>query len=188
MSETPPQPDRIDVQAHLGNANYAPQVKLLRIVWMFLQPVFRFSPRPLYGLRNGILRLMGAKVGKGVKVYPSARVFYPWNVEIGDHVIIGWQVEVYSLGKITIGNNVIISQRAHLCAGSHDYRKPNLPLLCPPIIIGSGTWICSDVFVSPNVSIGAGSVVAARAVVTKDLPENAIASGHPAKVIKTIKR
>ncbi len=182
------QVDRIDVAAHLRNPNYATQVKVARIIWMLLRPFYRLIPRPLYGFRNSILRLMGAKIGRGVKIYPSANIFYPWNFEVGDYVIIGWGTEIYSLGQICIGNNVIISQRAHLCAGSHDYRKPNLPLLCPPITIGSGSWICSDVFIGPNVTIGAGSVVAARAVVTKDMPENSIISGHPAKVIKTIKR
>ena len=180
MSDEP----QIDISAHRKNLNYEKGVLLTRVAWAVMKPLFRFSPRHLYGWRNFLLRLFGAKVGRMVRIYPSANIFYPWQFNIGDWSTIGWGVEVYSLGQITIGANVLISHRAHLCAGSHDYSQPNLPLLTPPITIGHGTWICCDAFIGPGVTVGEGAVVGARAVVVGDVPGGAIVAGNPAKIIK----
>ncbi len=181
-------PPTIDTSAHRRNANYSRRVLLARVVWACLQLFFRFSPRHLYGWRNSLLRLMGARIGRGVRVYPSARIFYPWCLEVGNAVTIGWDAEIYSLGRITIGDHTIVSQRAHLCAGSHDYTQPQLPLLRPPITIGSGVWVCADAFVGPGVTVGDGAVVAARAVAVKDVPRNTLVAGNPARVVRTLQR
>ncbi len=180
MNEIP----QIDISAHRRNLNYDKGVLLARVAWAVGKPFFRFSPRHFYGWRNFLLRIFGAQVGREVRIYPSASIFYPWNFSIGDWSTVGWGVDVYSLGKISIGANVLISHRAHLCAGSHDIRKPNLPLLTPPISIGDGSWVCSESFVGPGVSVGKGSVVGARAVVVKDVPDGAVVAGNPAKIIK----
>lgn len=109
---------------------------------------------------------------------------FPWNLSIGDNTEIGWEVKLYNLGRITIGSHTIVSQYAHLCAGNHDYESPGFTLLKEPITIGSGVWIASDVFIGPGVHVGNDSVVAARAVVVKNIPDHVVAAGHPAKVIK----
>ncbi|MEE9211386.1 MAG: hypothetical protein V3U29_01905, partial [Phycisphaeraceae bacterium] len=77
----------------------------------------------------------------------------------------------------------VVSQDAHLCAGTHDYTQPHLPLQRPPINIGNGVWVCADAFIGPGVTIGDNSVVAARAVVTKDVPPGVVVGGNPAQVI-----
>lgn len=174
----------VDSASHRQNLNYSKKVLFARVVWAALKPFFHFSPRHLYGWRNFLLRLMGAKVAKTFRIYPSAHVFFPWNFEAEEGVTIGWKVEIYSLGKITLKKNALISQRAHLCAGSHDYMDPSLPLITPPITLEEGAWICADAFIGPNVTVGASAIVAARAVVTKDVESNMIVGGNPAKVIK----
>ena len=89
-----------------------------------------------------------------------------------------------NLAEIEIGENVVISQRAFLCTGSHDWSKESFDLIAKPIIIKDGAWICANVFIGPGVTIGENTVVTAGSVVTKDLPANMICSGNPAVVIK----
>ena len=101
---------------------------------------------------------------RSVHVYPSATIYFPWNLEAGDESAIGEQVFIYNLGQVTLGSRVTISHRAHLCAGTHDHTKPDFPLLRSPIVIGSEAWICADAFVGPGVTIGEGAIVGARAV------------------------
>ncbi len=154
-----------------------------RALWVACGPLFRFSPRLLWGWRCFLLRLFGAKVGRNVHIFPSARVFIPWHLEIGDWSSVGFDVLIYNLGPVRIGSKVTVSQRAHLCAGSHDFRDPAMPLTKPPIAIGDEAWICADAFVGPGVVVGSKAVVAARAVVVKNVAEGEIVGGNPAKVI-----
>lgn len=130
------------------------------------------------------LRLFGAKLAPTSLTKASTRVQHPWLLEMGAHATLSENVTVYNLGRITIGDQTVVSQNVHLCAGTHDYTKPDLPLLRPPITIGSGVWICTDAFIGPGVVIGDNAVVAARAVVVKDVPPAVIVGGNPAKVIK----
>ena len=147
-------------------------------------PLFRISPRPCFGWRRFLLRLFGARVGKEVHIYSNAMIYMPWNLSIDDWSAIGEYAYVYNLGLITIGKYVTVSHRVHLCAGTHDYSKPDLPLLKPPIHIFDQAWICADAFVGPGVEIGEGAIVGARAVVVKDVAAWAIVGGNPAKFIK----
>ena len=176
----------IDIPQHLRNANYSTGTQLRRLLWGLLTPLFSLSPRPCYACRSWLLRRLGARIGKHVRLYPSVRVMFPWNLEIGDDVIVSWNVQLYSLSPIRIGSNVLISQGAHLCAGTHDYRQPNLPLVFQPLTIGSGTWLAAECFIGPGVSIGTGCIVAARAVAVRDVPPDSLVAGNPARIVKTL--
>ncbi|PJF34068.1 MAG: putative colanic acid biosynthesis acetyltransferase, partial [Phototrophicales bacterium] len=140
-------------------------------------------PRPLYGWRRFLLRVFGAHVDRCVRVYPSAWIFAPWNLEIGDYVTIGWCVRIYCLAKVSIGARSTVSQYAHLCAGSHDFRKPGMPFDNRPIRVGKNCWICADAFVGNGVNVGDNSVVGARAVIVRDVPENVIMAGNPGRIV-----
>lgn len=164
---------------------YTRKEMLMRVLWGLGQVVFRFTPRPCFGLRRSILRSFGATVGPNVNIYPSALIYYPWNLEIGKDSCIGEWALVYNLGRVTIGSRSTISQRVHLCAGTHDYRNPALPLIKPPIRIGDSVWVCADAFLGPNVTVGNGSVVGARSVVTRDVKAWTVVVGNPAKFVKT---
>ena len=174
---------RLDVAANRRAMKYRRREMLGRVLWSMTRPLFRLSPRPLFAWRRLLLRLFGAAVGSHVHVYPSARIVLPWNLEIGDWSSIGDDVLVYSLGRVTIGQRVTVSHRAHLCAGTHDYRRPDMPLLKPPITIGDDAWVCADAFVGPNVRVGAGAVVGAAAVVVHDVPAWQVVAGNPARII-----
>lgn len=154
-----------------------------RVLWAACGPLFGWSPRLLWGWRRFLLRLFGASVGKNVHIHPSVRIFIPWNLEIGDWSSVGFDALLYNLGLLKIGEKVTVSQRAHLCGGSHDFRDPAMPLTKAPITIGNEAWICADAFVGPGVMVGARAIVAARAMTVKDVEADAIVGGNPAKKI-----
>ncbi len=114
---------------------------------------------------------------------PTARIFIPWNLSIGDWSAVGAMAELYNLGPLQIGAQVTISQRAHLCGGTHDLSSADLPLVKSTIAVGSGAWICADAFVGPGVRIGSMAVVGARAVAIKNVENRAIVAGNPAAII-----
>lgn len=163
---------------------YSGKEYLGRVLWAAAVPFFRFSPRPLFAWRAWVLRRFGAHVGQRVHIYPSVRIVIPWNLSIGDDSSIGDEALVYSLGVVTIGSRATVSHRAHLCAGSHDYLDPALPLLRLPISIGDDAWVCAQSLVGPGVVIGDGAVVGAGAVVMKDVAAWTVVAGNPAQPVK----
>lgn len=153
--------------------------------WIGCFFLFKLSLRPMYSWRRFVLRLYGAKLADHVCVQRSARIEFPWNLEMGRYSSIGEGAWIYNLDKICIGEFTTISQLSFLCTGSHDYTKPEMPLITKPITIGRGVWIAADVFVGPGLSIGNNAVVAARSVVVKDLPPGMVCAGHPCKPLKS---
>lgn len=174
----------MDISKNREAVKYSKKVLLLRILWgWFGKPMFRFSPRIAFGWRRMILRLFGAVVAPHVNIYPSAVIYFPWNLEIGEWSSIGENALVYNLGKVIIGKAVTISQRSHLCGGTHDYTDPSMPLVKSSIQIGDQAWVCADAFIGPGVKVGLGSIVAARAVVMKDVPAWIVVAGNPSRFI-----
>jgi putative colanic acid biosynthesis acetyltransferase WcaF len=145
--------------------------------------VFAAIPRPFWGLRRAVLRAYGARVGHEARIFPSVRIIIPWNLTIGTHAAVGDRAILYALGPIVIGDRATISQGAHLCAGSHDYRDPTMPLLKLPIVIGKDVWICADAFVGPAVTIGDHAIIGARAVIMRNVANDVIVVGNPAREI-----
>lgn len=153
-------------------------------MWLLLWPLFRFSPRPFFWpWRRLLLRMFGAKIASQVHIHPNARIEIPWNIEIGSHAAVGDGAKLYSLGIIRIGARATISQGVHLCAGTHEWRDPLMPLLKTPIEIGADVWICADAFIGPDVTIGDHAIVGARAVVMKNVSSGTIVAGNPARKI-----
>lgn len=152
-----------------------------RFLWAFCTPLFRWSPRLCWGWRRFLLRLFGARVGSQVHIHPSARIFLPWNLEIGDWSSVGFDALLYNLGPMKIGERVTISQRAHLCGGTHKFREAAMPLVRAPITVGDEAWICADAFVGPGVTVGARAVVGGGAVVMRSVHEGKIVTGNPAR-------
>lgn len=168
--------------------NYSTKELLLRVIWGGIYPVFfRFSPRLLYGWRNLILRVMGAKLGNNVKIYPSAKIMFPWLLEIGDKTTISWDVKVYNLGFSKVGSNTMISQYSHLCGGTHDFRSKDFKLIRNGFTIGDNVWVAADAFIGPGVTVHDRAVVGARAVVMKDVEAGAMVAGNPAVVVGKVK-
>lgn len=152
-----------------------------KCVWLVL---FRPSPSRACRWRVMLLRIFGAKVAATAKIRGTARITHPWLLTVGEHSSIGDRVRVYNLGELVVGSQTSISQDVHLCGGTHDYRDPTLPLVRAPIFIGSGVWVCADAFIGPGVQVGDNAVVAARAVVVKNVPPGMVVGGNPARVIR----
>lgn len=168
---------------------YTTKEKIGRVLWNYCgQVFFRFTFHNWYGLRNALLRVFGAKVGSPVRIRASALIEQPWNLSIGDNSSIGDRAIVYCLGPVTIGKHVSVSQGAHLCAGTHDYRQADMPLLRPPIVIEDSAWIAADAFVGPGVTVGEGAILGARAVAMKNLEAWMIYSGNPAQRVRERKK
>lgn len=179
------QTDRsLNIEANRRSRKWSSKELLGRVLWGLCLPLFRFSPRICWNWRSGLLRCFGAKIGRHVCIHPAARIFIPWNLSIGDWSSIGFDALIYNLGMVSIGNHVTISQRAHLCAGTHDYRRTDLPLIKASIRVEDAAWICADAFVGPEVTIGEGAILGARGVAIKSVPAWTIAAGNPALPIK----
>jgi len=164
---------------------YSRDEKIRRAVWLIVRAtLFRPSPKRLFRWRNMLLRRFGATVGRNTLIEPTARVIHPWLLHVGDWTHIAGGVNLYNLGKISIGDHSVVSQDAFVCAGTHDYAQPHLPLLRPSITIGSGVWVAAEAFIGPGVTVGDNSVVGARAVVARDVPPGVVVAGNPARVIR----
>ena len=177
-------PAGLDVQSNRSARKYTRREMAMRVLWLPGQYLLRWSPRPFFGWRRGVLRLFGATVGPHAHVHNSTRVTMPWNLTLGAYAAVGEDVLVYNLGPVTIGERATVSHRAHLCAGTHDYRQPDLPLLKPPITVGPQAWVCADAFVGPGVTVGEGAVVGGAAVAMRDVAPWSVVAGNPATVVK----
>lgn len=168
------------VRRQLSNGNKIARA-LWQTVWLLL---YRPTPRILHTWRCFLLRIFGAKLGKAVHPYPSARIWAPWNLEMGDHSCLSESVDCYCVDRIVIGHHATVSQYSFLCTASHDFTRNDMPLVTAPIIIGDRAWVTSDVFVGPGVTIGDGAVVTARSSVFNDIEPWCVASGNPARPVR----
>lgn len=155
------------------------------MLWFFTRWVFFDTSLPWpSSLRCALLRLFGARVGCGVIIRAKVNVTFPWRLSVGDHVWIGEGVLILSLAPVTLEDSVCISQRAFLCTGSHDARRPSFDLVTKPITIRRGAWVAAQVFVAPGTEIGSGAVVLAGSVVSKQVPPGVMVRGNPAVVVE----
>lgn len=157
------------------------KTQLWGIVDFFL---FRTSLQFMYGYRNFLLRIFGAKIGKNVLIRPSVKITYPWKLIIGNNCWIGEETYLYNLENITIGSNVVISHRTFLNTGGHDYNKTTFDIFAKPIIVEDEAWITSEVYISPGVTISRGAVIGVRSVVFENMPAGMLCYGNPAKPVK----
>lgn len=129
--------------------------------------------------------------GENVKIEASCEFGAPQNIEIGSNVRIGEHSCIYAQGGCTIKDGVILSDRVDIRTANHYYDGDDLTMipfddkiLLEPVVIEENAWIASHTVILPGVTIGEGAVVAAGAIVTKDVPPFAVVGGNPAKVIK----
>jgi putative colanic acid biosynthesis acetyltransferase WcaF len=151
-------------------------------VWHWVNVLFFVSPFfPFSGMRCALLRLFGAKVGKGVVISkPGVNIKFPWRLSIGNHVWIGENAWLYNLDKLTIGNHVNIAQGAMLLTGNHNFKSSTFETIYGPITIEDGVFIGAKAIVCPNVICKTESVLAAGSVATSNLEAYGIYQGNPA--------
>lgn len=132
----------------------------------------------------------GAVVGRRVVYYPGIWIFTGRNLVVGDDVDFAHGVLVTTSGGVTIGSRTLIGYGTAILSSNH--RVPALPARVfdsghenEAVVIGEDVWIGANCTILPGVKIGRGCIIAAGAVVTKSLPEYAVAAGVPARVLKT---
>ena len=155
-------------------------------IWYFTNALFvRASWNPFMGIKIGLLRLFGAKIGKGLVIKNNVDIKFPWKLVVGDHVWLGEDCWIDNLDHVTIGSNVCISQGALLITGNHDYTKVDFPYRNAPIIIEDGAWVGAKAVVAPGVTIKTHSILTLGAICTRDTEPYSIYQGNPAVRIKT---
>lgn len=168
-----------------GGASFTLRNRAARVIWGAAWLMLcRFTPPMLHGWRRLILRAFGARVGRGARIHGSAVVWLPRNLTLGEQALIGPGVRLYNQGHITIGERSVVSQRAHICASSHDLADPHFQLVLRPIVIGSGCWVAAEAFVGPGARLEDGAVLGARAVLFGVAEPDKVYSGNPAVPIK----
>ena len=176
---------RTDLSAY-NNDWYNPGASTLkRTLWYFVNALLFINPlNPVSSLKVKLLRLFGARVGKGVTLKPNVNIKYPWLLEIGDHVWIGEGVWIDNLAPVSIGSHVCISQGALLLTGNHNYKKKTFDLMVGKITLADGAWIGAKSVVCPGVTCGSHSVLAVGSVAVKDLKPYFIYQGNPAVPVR----
>lgn len=167
------------------NAWYSPGRSILtRSIWYVCNACLLNSYFPFYSFKRSLLRIFGAKVGKGVVLKPRINIKYPWNLTIGDHVWIGENVWIDSLAKVTIGSNSCISQGAILLCGNHNYKKPSFDLIVKDILLEEGVWIGAGSMLGPGAICRSHSVLLAKSFTTGELVRYSVYRGNPAIKVK----
>lgn len=152
-----------------------------RLAWYFINALFFINPlNPSSGLKVRLLRLFGAKVGKGVVIKPGVNVKYPWRLSIGDHSWIGERAWLDSLDYITIGSDCCVSQGAMLLTGNHNYKKASFDLVIRPIELRDGSWVGAQCTVCPGAVLGEGCILAVGSVAMGSLEADSVYQGNPA--------
>lgn len=144
-----------------------------------------FLSIPVYQLRVFFLRLFLKKMGKNIYVGRNLKVISPYNICIGDNVVINDGVLLDGRRSLNIGNNVDIARDAAIWTLQHDYNDDYHRVSGGPVHIEDYCWICYRSVVLPNILIGRGAVVAAGALVTKNIPPLKVYGGIPAHEINT---
>lgn len=168
-----------------NNSGYKPGNKFKIVCWYFFNVLFIANPLiPINSLKVIILKLFGAKIGTGLQIKPCVNIKYPWLLEIGNHVWIGENVWIDNLDKVTIGDNVCISQGAMLLCGNHNYKKSTFDLIIGEIFLEEGVWIGAQAVVCPGVICKSHSLLTVSSVATNNMDAYSIYQGNPAVKIK----
>lgn len=166
--------------AYASPWSFGSRVRVL--LWEICWAMFcGWTPKPLNAWRIRWLALFGATIDGRPFVHQRARVMRPWNLTLRDRACLGDGAVAYCLDEIEVGAGATVAQEAYLCAGSHDFDQPSRPLKTAPIVVEAEAFIGLRAIVLPGVTIGAGCVVGAGAVVTRDTEASGVYVGNPAR-------
>lgn len=160
--------------------------RLYRLVWNIVRLILF---RPFIGnifnpWRIFVLKIFGAKIDKGSVIYPSVRIWLPYNLVVGKRSCIGPNVFCYNPQPITIGNKVTVSQNTYLCGGSHDINDLALGFISAPIVIKDFSWICANCFIMMGTTIEEGCIIGATSSLYKSTEPWNVYGGNPARLLK----
>jgi putative colanic acid biosynthesis acetyltransferase WcaF len=161
---------------------YLPGAGVLKRTLWYLVNALLFDSwlLPLSAPKRALLRLFGARVRRGVVIKPRVNIKYPWHLELGEHAWLGEGVWLDSLTRISVGDNVCISQEAYVLTGNHDYRDARFGLMVEAVTIEAEAWIGARALVCPGAHVGRGAVVAAGSVLRGRAEPGGVYQGNPA--------
>ncbi|MFG0246927.1 MAG: acetyltransferase [Phycisphaerales bacterium JB052] len=160
---------------------WTPKQKLVRALWGTLgRALWVMLPRA----RPSLLRLFGGRVGQRCTLARNIDIVVPWNITMGDDVVVEDRAILYGLGPIVIGDGCVIDSKAHICAGTHDMTDPMFPLIKPPITLGKGCFVGFDAYIGPEVVLGDRTIVHARSSVYRSTEPCSEWRGNPAKQVE----
>ena len=170
---------------HYTSPVFSTANKIKRVCWRMTWVILcSWTPAPVYFWRNFFVRLFGGKIGAGVHIYPTCKIWAPWLLQMDDFSCIGPGVEVYNPGGCKIGRYAILSQDAYICGATHDYEVENFTYISKEIIIEAYVWICAKAVVLPGVRCEEGSVLGAASLTSKNMQSWSVYAGNPAKLVK----
>ena len=174
------------VKQAVNNALYKSTIdvgagKIKQIVWYFVNIIFfKNSFNVISSVKVSLLKMFGAKIGKGVVIKPVVNIKYPWKLQVGDHSWIGEEVWIDNLSDVIIGNNVTLSQGALLLTGSHDHTSEAFSFISLPIILEDGVWIGAKAVLFGGVTCKSHSILGINSVAESNLKPYLIYKGNPA--------
>lgn len=172
--------------SNYDNSWYSPgKGPIIRLVWYFVNSIFLNSYIfPINKFKVLLLKLFGAKIGKGCVIKPNVNVKYPWKLKLGDYVWLGENVWIDNLDHVEIGSNACLSQGAMLLCGNHNYKLETFDLMTKRITLEEGSWVGAKSVVGPGVTMRSHAVLSVMSFANKDLEAYGIYSGVPAKFAK----
>jgi putative colanic acid biosynthesis acetyltransferase WcaF len=153
---------------------------VVEAAWLFASLLVS-SNVPGSAWRRSLLRLFGAKIGRGVVIKPRVRVKFPWRLAIDFDSWIGEAVWIDNLAWVRIGANCCISQGSYLCTGSHDWSASSFDLITSEIIVEDESWVAAKCVIGPGVVIARGAVIGIGSVLTKSCEPWCVYAGNPAQ-------
>jgi putative colanic acid biosynthesis acetyltransferase WcaF len=138
----------------------------------------------MHAWRAFVLSCFGARLGADCHIYPSARIWAPWNLNCESAVAIADGAEIYNPKPVFLGSHSIVSQQAYLCGATHDLDDPEFPMISASIHVGAFAWICARATVQMGVTVGEGAVLGLGSVATRDLDAWSVYVGIPARRIR----
>jgi putative colanic acid biosynthesis acetyltransferase WcaF len=168
-----------------GGPTFPVKHRLRRAAWNLVWGVFgKWSPTPLHGWRRFLVRSFGGTIDATAKIYPGVAIWLPSNLVMEAHACLGPGSICYNMDKIHLSRFALVSQRAHLCAGTHDIYDAAFPLRTKPISLGEGSWVAAEAFVGPGVTVGKRAVLGARGVAFRELRQGGVYAGNPAALVR----
>lgn len=143
-----------------------------------------------FGFKRLLYRMAGAKIGKNVRICSSAKITGNGTLSIGENTWIGHEALIISSSSIIIGKNIDIAPRVYIGTGTHiiDLTSSNIAGkgLSKDILIKDGSWIAANSTILPGIEVGHKSIVAAGAVVNKNVSDYSLVGGVPAQILKKL--
>lgn len=169
----------------MGGATFSLSHRLSRLSWNIVWMGLGFwTPTPLHRWRRFLVRVFGGNIATTARIYGGVRIWHPLNLTMADYSCLATGVDCYCMDKITLGKHATVSQRAFLCAGTHDISDLDFKLVSAPISIGADAWVAAEAFVGPGVTVAEGAVLGARGVAVRDLAAWTVYVGNPARAVQ----